>query len=148
VAAAALLAVPPPPAPAFADGLGFLPSGSRVSLMLQKASRPKVKALPRGRLATEFAILLMRSSYAVADDLDFMPMNEFQRAMFLLRQDEWDTYRTELPVTQGDLADPAYFDFMSFCQYATIADGMRNGRRIFEEVAREGLQTGTPLDAF
>ena len=63
-----------------------------------------------------------------------MPMNEFQRSMFLLRQNEWDEYRTALPVTQGDLADPAYFDFMSFCQHATIAEGMRNGRVFFEEL--------------
>ena len=76
----------------------------------------------------------MRSSYAVADELDFMPMNEFQRQMFLIRQDEWDVYRTELPVTQGDLSDPAYFDFMSYCQYATIADGMRNGKMLFNEL--------------
>ena len=41
---------------------------------------------------------------------------------------------TGLRVTQGDLADPAYFDFMSFCQYATIADGMRHGQMIFEEL--------------
>ena len=54
----------------------------------------------------DFAILLMRTSYAVADELDFMPMNEFQRDMFLLRQNEWDTYKDKLPVKQGDLADP------------------------------------------
>ena len=30
------------------------------------------------------------------------------------------------------MQDPAYFDFMSFCQYATIAEGMRNGQLIFE----------------
>lgn len=59
---------------------------------------------------------------------------EFQRDQFLFRQKEWDVYRTELPVQQGDLTDPAYFDFISFCQYATIASGMRRGRVLFEEL--------------
>ena len=65
----------------------------------------------------------MRTSYKVADELDFVPMNEFQKDFFLLRQTEWDPYRKQLPkVTQGDLADPNYFDFISFAQYATIGE--------------------------
>jgi hypothetical protein len=74
----------------------------------------------------------MRSSYAVADELDFMPMDEFQKEQFLFRQSEWDGYRSQIKVTQGELTDPAYFDFISFCQYASIAQGMRNGRLLFE----------------
>jgi hypothetical protein len=31
----------------------------------------------------------MRSSYAVADELDYTPMDGFQREFFLFRQDEW-----------------------------------------------------------
>ena len=93
--------------------------------------RPKIRALPRRRLEQDFAVLLMRTSYAVADELDFMPMDEFQKEQFLFRQREWDTYREKLPVMQGDLTDPAYFDFISFCQYASIASGMRRGRMIF-----------------
>ena len=96
--------------------------------------RPKLLALPRQRLNLDFAVLLMRSSYAIADELDFMPMDEFQKDFFLLRQDEWDEYRQKLPVMQGDLADPAYFDFVSFAQYATIAQGMKKGRIFFEEL--------------
>ena len=68
----------------------------------------------------------MRSSYAVTDELDFMPMDEFQKEQFNFRQQEWDSYRTQLNVKQGDLTDPAYFDFISFVQYASIAEGMRN----------------------
>lgn len=82
----------------------------------------------------DFAVLLMRSSYAVTDELDFVPMNEFQRSQFLFRQGEWDDYRQLLPVQQGDLSDPAYFDFISFCQHATISQSMRSGRLIFEEL--------------
>ena len=70
--------------------------------------------------------------------------NEFQRSLFVLRQNEWDVYRKLLPVTQGDLADPAYFDFMSFCQYATIADGMRNGRLMFEVCRRPHSHVAQP----
>jgi hypothetical protein len=35
---------------------------------------------------------------------------------------------------QGDLADPNYFDFISYCQYATIGAGMRGGRLVFNEL--------------
>lgn len=72
--------------------------------------------------------------FQVADELDFMPMDEFQKEQFLFRQSEWDEYRQALPVQQGDLTDAAYFDFISFCQYATLASGMRRGRIFFEEL--------------
>lgn len=140
---AALLAPLSPPLPAAAvfgdvqSVLSALPQGSRdwqrVGFLEEKL-RPKVRALPRRRMDMDFAVLLMRTSYQVADDLDFMPMDEFQKDMFLLRQNEWDAYREKLNVKQGDLADPNYFDFMSFVQYATIANGMRNGRLVFNEL--------------
>lgn len=42
-------------------------------------------------------------------------------------------------IKQGDLTDPDYFDFISFAQYASVAEAMRNGRDIFEEkVGAEG----------
>lgn len=34
---------------------------------------------------------------------------------------------------QGDLADPTYFDFISYAQFAVIADKMRNGKLEFVE---------------
>jgi len=50
------------------------------------------------------------------------------------RQNEWEDYRSYHPnVIQGDLADPLYFDFISFCQYAVIANKMRNGKIDFIE---------------
>lgn len=37
------------------------------------------------------------------------------------------------------MADPDYFDFISFAQYASVAEAMRNGRDFFEEkVGAEG----------
>ena len=135
----ALLATPPPP-PASADVpsdgrlLSSLPLKSRIRGLFESAARPKVRALPRRRLEQPFAVLLMRASYNVADQLDFMPMDEFQKEQFNFRQEEWDAYRQQLSVQQGDLTDPAYFDFISFVQYATLAQGMRNGRSVFEEL--------------
>jgi hypothetical protein len=55
---------------------------------------PPAQAALRERLDRDFAVLLMRTSYAVADDLDFVPMDEFQRDFFLLRQVWRRTERT------------------------------------------------------
>lgn len=80
------------------------------------------------------AIQLMRNSYNTVDDLDFVAMDEFQKDFFLFRQNEWDDYRGYHPnVMQGDLSDPVYFDFISFCQYAVIANKARNGKLEFVE---------------
>ena len=73
----ALLSLPAPPALALFDDvspLAMVPPGSRLAIGLEEAMRPKVKALPRRRMERDFAVLLMRTSYAIADDLDFMPM--------------------------------------------------------------------------
>ena len=54
--------------------------------------------------------------------------------MMITRQNEWEDYRSYHPnVIQGDLADPLYFDFISFCQYAVIANKMRRGKMDFIE---------------
>lgn len=71
----------------------------------------------------------------VTDELDFVAMNKFQKDFFLFRQLEWERYRESYPsVQQGDLSDPAYFDFISFCQHATVASEMRSGSQVFEEL--------------
>ena len=115
------------------DGETALPQLAREYAVRQFGPQPR--QLPRRRLDLDFAVLLMRSSYTVADDLDFMPMNDFQKKFFLLRQNEWDSYRDKVSrVRQGDLADPNYFDFISYCQYATISAGMRNGKLVFNEL--------------
>ena len=107
----------------------------RLSRMLQGAARVKPRQLPRAKLENDLAVLLMRTSYSVADDLDFYPMDKFQQEQFLFRQDEWEKYREALPgVQQGFLTEPAYFDFISFVQYATIATTMRDARMVFDEL--------------
>lgn len=161
-AAAAMLTliVSPDRRPAFAadvTSLSLLPPPGSIGRSLFEAQfRPKPRQLPRRRLDLDFAVLLMRTSYSVADELNFVPMDQFQRDFFLLRQNEWDVYRETLPsVSQGDLADPAYFDFISFAQHATLASEMRDGQLLFNElvdangtavVVSRAASTGAVLD--
>lgn len=111
--------------------------------LYEKLTRPKPVGVPRKRMELPFAVLLMRSSYAITDELDFTPMDEFQRSFFLFRQSEWEIYRNDHPyVLQGDLADPVYFDFISFAQYVVISEAMKNGKYEFvEKVGADGNST-------
>jgi len=108
--------------------------------------RPKVPKVLRQRLNKDFAVLLMRSSYNALDELDCVGMDQFQRDFFLLRQAEYLPYIESLgpgSVSQGDLADPNYFDFISFAQYATINREMSgNPPMVFEE--RQGVADDDP----
>jgi hypothetical protein len=79
------------------------------------------------------ALLLMRSSYDVADELDYVPMNRFQKEFFLRRADEWALYRQDhesmkkvVSDSMFELSNPLYFDFISSVQYATISALMRD----------------------
>mmetsp|Transcript_64335 Transcript_64335/g.112217 ORF Transcript_64335/g.112217 Transcript_64335/m.112217 type:complete len:384 (+) Transcript_64335:54-1205(+) len=123
---------PPPrftPVPDVRDAFG-----DNAASKVENYLRPEVRPLLRQRLDQDFAVLLMRSSYSVADELDFMPMDKFQKELFEIRSNEWQIYKDKVNVMQGDLTDPNYFDFMSFVQYATIANGMRNGVLFFNEL--------------
>ncbi|KAL3923519.1 MAG: hypothetical protein SGILL_001609 [Bacillariaceae sp.] len=85
--------------------------------------RPKPPKVLRRKLSQDFAVLLMRSSYSVLDELDCVAMDQFQRDFFLIRSSEYLDYTKALGdgmVQQGDLTDPFYFDFISFAQYQTI----------------------------
>lgn len=100
-------------------------------------TRPKPYQGLRSRMDKEFAVLLMRSSYNVADELDFVPMDQFQKEFFFIRQNEWEDYYNSFPklgLIQGDLTDPKYFDFISYAQYLTLDQEMKNGKQIFEEL--------------
>ena len=57
--------------------------------------RPQPVRLPRTLVYKPFAVLLMRSCYDAVDDLNFVPMDQFQREFFLLRQNEWEKYLAE-----------------------------------------------------
>ena len=72
LATAAALVWSPLPLPSFAFEAPSLMSTAnrdwqRVGFLEEKL-RPKVKALPRQRMDIDFAILLMRTSYQIADD--------------------------------------------------------------------------------
>jgi len=64
---------------------------------------PQPTKVPRRKLGKNFAVLLLRSGYDVADELDFIAMNEFQREFWLRRSAEWQPYLLQhkpLQVTQ------------------------------------------------
>jgi len=85
--------------------------------------RSKPPRVLRPKLDKDFAVMLMRTSYRVLDELDCVPMDQFQRDFFILRQAEYEPYTNALGpgiVKQGDLSDPYYFDFISFAQYLAI----------------------------
>ena len=98
---------------------------------------------PRPPLSLPFAVLLMRSSYNAVDELDVYPMDEFQKDFFLFRQNEWEEYKSNHPnILQGNLADPLYFDFISFAQYVVIANSFRKGKESFiEKSGAEGTSS-------
>jgi hypothetical protein len=101
---------------------------------LGRSNPPKIL---RQRIVKDFAVLLMRSSYAVTDALDIVAMNQFQRDFFLIRSAEYEPYVQSLGpgyVQQGDLSDPSYFDFISFAQYLTINRVLSDPASVFEEL--------------
>lgn len=103
-----------------------------MSMMQPKPS----KTILRQKLSQDFAVLLMRSSYNALDYLDVCPMDQFQRDFFLIRQNEYQPYINQLGpglVTQGDLKDPYYFDFISYAQYLTVDRDIRDPPVLFEE---------------
>lgn len=114
---------------------------------------PKAVQVPRRRLGLQFAVLLLRSGYEVADDVDYIPMDSFQKNFFLTRQSQWQPYmllqssqtaldgtiinNNNIFVKQGDLTDPMYFDFICAMQLETIFDTMQNAQKIFTEYCEE-----------
>jgi hypothetical protein len=98
--------------------------------------RPRPAKVLRPRMNLDFAVLLMRVSYDAVDDIDVVAMDQFQRDFFLVRQAEYEAYANSLgpgAMMQGDLADPNYFDFISFAQYATINREIGDPNSVFEE---------------
>lgn len=106
------------------------------SARAERALRPKPAKVLRPRMNLDFAVLLMRSSYNAVDDIDIVAMDQFQRDFFLIRQAEYKPYADALgagAMMQGDLADPNYFDFISFAQYSTVSREIVNPPLLFEE---------------
>ncbi|KAL7545452.1 hypothetical protein ACHAWF_008802 [Thalassiosira exigua] len=117
------------------------------SARAERALRPKPAKVLRPRMNLDFAVLLMRSSYNAIDQIDIVAMDQFQRDFFLIRQAEYKPYADALgagAMQQGDLADPNYFDFISFAQYATIAREIVNPPSVFEEQQPVEVGEGEP----
>ena len=96
-----------------------------------------VVRFPRSRLATPFAVLLLRSSYETTDELDFVPMDKFQSIWWNRRAQEQERYTSlisPLRATQGDVADPLYFDFLCFVQLLVVGELMQRGEQVFTEL--------------
>lgn len=109
-------------------------TGVSKALRLFRSNPPKILRQP---ITRDFAVLLMRISYAVTDSLDIIPMNQFQRDFFIIRSSEYEPYVKSLGsglVKQGELSDPYYFDFISFAQYLTINRALSDPAAIFEEL--------------
>jgi hypothetical protein len=107
-------------------------TGMSKVMRLLRNNPPKIL---RQRLAQDFAVLLMRTSYSIVDELDIIPMNQFQRDFFLIRTAEYEPYIQSLGpgyVQQGDLTDPSYFDFISFAQFLTINRALSDPAFVFE----------------
>lgn len=122
-------------------------TADNISARAERAFRPKPARVLRPRLNLDFAVLLMRSSYNAVDELDIVAMDQFQRDFFLIRQAEYKTYADSLgagAMQQGDLADPNYFDFISFAQYATILREIVNPPSVFEEQQPVDVGEGMP----
>lgn len=113
----------------------------RNALVVSNTYRPQPVRVPRSRLDQDFAVALMRSSYNVADDLDFVAMDEFQKRFFLYRADEYEAYLSRMGgfMMQGDLTNASYLDFISYVQYAVIRKFMREAKQEFtERIGAEG----------
>jgi hypothetical protein len=123
--------------------------------------QPEVVRVPRARVNLKLAVLCLRSSYEAADELDFVAMDTFQVKFWKRRAAEQEAYLQLLApvrVTQGDLEDPAYLDYVrarfmllacaltpsalrttllqvSFAQLLTIGQLMRPGtaQQVFQE---------------
>jgi hypothetical protein len=114
----------------------------------ERMLRPKPPKALRPKLNQDFAVLLMRSSYNALDQIDCVPMDQFQRDFFLLRQSEYQPYVDSLGpgfVQQGDLTNSYYFDFISFAQYATISREInKDPPSVFEEQQPKDVGEGEP----
>ncbi len=107
---------------------------------------PELVRVPRGRVSLKLAVLLLRSSYAAVDELDFVAMDAFQIAFWKRRASEQESYLNlvaPLRVQQGDLTDPLYLDLLVFAQLLTIASLMPQGQQVFQEAidAEGGVRT-------
>ena len=73
-----------------------------------------------------------------------MPCSKSLSALLIVLSLRSHTHNTTLRIRQGDLADPNYFDFISFAQYATISREIVNPPAVFEEQQPVEVGEGEP----
>lgn len=113
-----------------------LSPANKVRRLLIRDAKPVT--IGRRGVTQDFAVTMMRTGYSVTDDLDIIAMQEFQKRFFETRQSEWEVYlKKNKLVKQGVLADPSYFDFISFAQMLTIHNAISKPFAIFEEKFQE-----------
>lgn len=110
----------------------YLPKPPGFSLPLP----PEPVRFPRTKLNIRLAVLLLRSGYETIDAMDVLPMDQFQIKFWKSRQAEWEPYRSlysPLTITQGELTDPLYFDFISYVQFNVVGREIPKSTNVFEE---------------
>lgn len=108
----------------------------------RKVRPPSKDKVPRQNLALDFAVMLTRSSYIEAAQLEIIPVNQLERDLYLVRTAEYQPYvkaaaasnSGSTVVRQGDLTDPYYFDFMSGVQYMTINRAMHDPEKDYDQL--------------
>jgi hypothetical protein len=80
--------------PAYAADPITVAETGNVGALTQRALRSKPPKVLRKKLNIEFAVLLMQSSYNALDQLDCVPMDQFQRDFFILVSDRmyWNVW--------------------------------------------------------
>ena len=69
----------------------YLPVSPGFSLPLP----PEPVRFPRAPINIKLAVLLLRSGYETVDDMDVMPMDQFQIKFWKSRQAEWEPYKNQ-----------------------------------------------------
>ncbi len=119
-----------------------------LSLIQAKRKQPEPVRIPRARVDDTLAVACMRSLYSTVEDLEIVPMNEYQREFWTYRSDIQPDYLQivePLKPRIGDLTDPLYLDFISYSQFIVAA---RELDRAMEQDARFELGDGGLVASF
>jgi hypothetical protein len=103
-------------------------------------SSPTPILVPRRTLGKDFCVSLLRSGYETCDELNFYPMDTWQRDFWLTRRAQWEPYTLQLEplkITQGELSSPYYFDFIAAMQMEAISNAMNHPKETFREFCGE-----------
>jgi len=139
-------------AAALARPAAALPPGTRPALSDPFARvGPAPPVFPRKVLGRALAVLLLRSCYDALEGMRVCPMDVWQGETFWRRRTgAWEPYidaraRAGAAVprpSQGELTDPAYFDFISAVQWDAIDDALGSPQAAFDEACDPDPDSG------